>query len=387
MVILFWVCVVFIAYIYAGYPLLACWKARKEKPRLQDEQRQPSVSILVAAHNEVEVIESTILNKIDLDYPADLIEILVVSDASDDGTDERVAALAERLESVGSPVRLRLFRQSPRQGKTAGLNLLATRAEGEILVFTDANSLFNREALRTLLRNFADPAVGYVTGKMVYVNEDGSLIGDGCSAYMRYENRLRFWETRSGSVVGGHGGIDAMRRSLYRPLQPDQLPDFVQPLGVVERGFRVVFEPEAMVHESTLHHTDHEWPMRKRVALRALWGIADMRHLLNPFRYGYFSIQLVSHKLLRYLAFIPLLTILPVTLSLQGEGLVYRIAGLCEALFLLLALLGYRRQEQRGVPALYSLPYYFVLLNAASLVAFVAFLTGQRKATWQPRKG
>src|SRR6185295_8707456 len=129
--------------------------------------------------------------------------------------------------------------------KTSGLNLAMSHANGEIIVFADANSMYRPDAIRMLVRNFADPAVGYVTGRMLYVNPDQSLVGDGCSAYMRYENRLRAIETRIGSIVGVDGGIDAVRKALYRPMSADQLPDFVLPLAVVEQGSRVVFEPEA----------------------------------------------------------------------------------------------------------------------------------------------
>ena len=136
-----------------------------------------------------------------------------------------------------------LIRQEPRAGKTLALNLAVGRAKGEIIVFSDANSSYSPDALRCLVENFNDPEVGYVTGKMIYTNPDGSPVGDGCTAYMKYENFLRTLETRIGSMVGVDGGIDAVRKSLYRPMNPDQLPDFVLPLRVVEQGFRVVYEP------------------------------------------------------------------------------------------------------------------------------------------------
>ncbi len=173
--------------------------------------------------------------------------MIVISDASDDGTDEIVGRVASE-----HPGRVRLLRQEPREGKTAALNLAVPQARGEIVVFADANSIYGPDALRRLARNFADPAVGYVTGKMVYVNPDGSLVGDGCSAYMKLENWLRAQETRIGSVVGVDGGVDAVRRRLYRPMRADQLPDFVLPLAVVEQGARVVYEPDALLTEHAL---------------------------------------------------------------------------------------------------------------------------------------
>src|SRR5690606_14809748 len=246
--------------------------------------------ILIAAFNEEQDIEHTLRNKIELDYPKDLLEILVVSDESVDQTD----AIVERI-AAEAPIPIRLIRQVPRQGKTSGLNLIAPQATGEILVFSDANSIYAPDALRKLVRNFADATVGYVTGKMVYTNPDGSMIGDGCSAYMKYENWLREKETSIGSVVGVDGGIDAIRASLFRILNPDQLPDFVQPLQVVEQGYRVVYEPEALLKELALDNSDREYRMRVRVSLRALCALHDMKQSLNPGRYGIFSLQPVSH--------------------------------------------------------------------------------------------
>jgi len=172
--------------------------------------------------------------------------------------------------------------------------------------FADANSLYRPDAIAKLVRNFADPQVGYVTGSMRYVSADGSMVGDGCSAYMRYENALRLAETRLGSIVGVDGGVDAIRRNLYQPMRADQLPDFVAPLSVAEQGFRVIYEPDAVLTEETLSVQSQEYRMRVRVALRAFWALWDKRTLLNPFRFGLYAWQLWSHKLLRYLSFVPL---------------------------------------------------------------------------------
>ncbi|TFG48181.1 MAG: glycosyltransferase, partial [Gemmatimonadales bacterium] len=187
----------------------------------KDPACQPRVTIIIAAFNEAEHIEATVRNKLAQDYPRDLLQILVVSDGSTDGTDEIVERIA------AEETQLRLLKQTPRQGKTVAINGAVAEATGEILVFSDANSMYRPDALRMLMRNFADPEVGYVTGQMLYTNADGSLVGDGCTAYMRYENALRAIETRLGSVVGVDGAIDSVRRSLYRPMRPDQLPDFV----------------------------------------------------------------------------------------------------------------------------------------------------------------
>ena len=270
------------------------------------------------------------INKLNQAYPPERLDVLVVSDGSTDGTDAIVQSIATNAAG-----RVKLLRQEPRQGKTAAINLAMTQATGDIVVFADANSIYAPSAVRSLASNFADPSVGYVTGRMIYTNPTDSGIGKGSGKYMSYENLLRALETKLGSIVGVDGGIDAIRRTLYVPMRPDQLPDFVQPLGIIEQRKRVVYEPDALVHEQALSSPTDEFRMRVRVSLRALWALYDKRELLNPFRYGLFAWQLLSHKLLRYLAFIPLLGLIVFNSLIAGEHLFYacffalQLVGLC----------------------------------------------------------
>lgn len=380
-VVVFWVSALWVVHVYVGYPVLLALLAPLGRSVRRDDGHQPRVSILIAAYNEAAVIEATLRNKLAQDWPSDRLEILVVSDASDDGTDTVVERLAGE-----SPVPIRLVRQTPRQGKTAGLNRLVPQATGDVLCFSDANSEWAPDALGHLARNFADPTVGYVTGKMVYTSPDGSLVGDGCSAYMRYENVLRALETRVGSVVGVDGGIDAMRRKLYRPMRPDQLPDFVQPLRVVEQGYRVVYEPRALLREPALAEAEDELRMRVRVTLRALWALQDMRHLFDPIRRPVFAFQLASHKLLRYLAFVPLALLLLTSAVLVPHPF-FTLAFVGQLAFHGLALFGRRLGGDLAESPLVGLPYYFGLINWACVVAFGAWLRGERKVVWNPRGG
>ncbi len=380
----FWASFALLFYIYFGYPLAVKALAMlKPNSIAANDDYLPKVSILIAAYNEAKDIEATLRNKLALDYPQEKLEVLVISDESEDGTDrivEEVAAAAD--------IPIRLFRQVPRQGKTAGLNTLVPKANGDILLFSDANSQWDTQAVRKLCRNFADPEVGYVTGKMVYVHADGSMVGDGCSAYMKYENWLRDQETRIGSIVGVDGGIDAMRKELYQPLRADQLPDFVQPLKVVDQGYRVVYEPEALLKEEALSDGGSEFSMRVRVSLRALWALKDMKHLMNPAGDPIFAWQLISHKLLRYAAFAPIVTLALAAIYLAPEKGFYALAATGYAFFLYLAWSGHKKEKEgQALSTLYALPYYFMLLNLASLQAFVAFSKGEKKVIWNPRKG
>ncbi|MBW2608020.1 MAG: glycosyltransferase, partial [Deltaproteobacteria bacterium] len=192
-----------IFYVYAGYPLFIGLIALLKNKKVDKKDYEPNVTILIAAYNEADNIEATIKNKLVLDYPKDKLEIIVISDGSTDGTDEIVKKY--HLQGV------KLLRQEPRAGKTSALNRAVPDATGEILVFSDANSIYAPDSLRKLMQNFHDSEVGYATGKMVYTNPEGSTTGDGCTAYMKYEYFLRRVETKAGSIVGVDGGIDAVR--------------------------------------------------------------------------------------------------------------------------------------------------------------------------------
>ena len=375
----FWLAVGAVAYIYAGYPLVVYLGARLRRRVITKAAQEPSVSILIAAHNEVACIERTLDNILALDYNREKLQVIVVSDGSTDGTDEVVRGYSD--------FGVVLLRQEPRNGKTAALNAAVAHATGEILVFSDANSLYDLSALKHLAGNFSDPAVGYVTGKLGYRNSDGSLTGDGCSMYMRYENFIRVCESEVGSLVGVNGGIDAVRRRLYTEMNPDDLPDLVLPLRVVAAGYRVIYDPAALLTEDANNNPSDEYRMRVRVSLRAIWTLSDMREMLNIRRHGFYAVQLLSHKALRYLAFAFIGCAFVTAAMLWNVGWIYKVAVITQLAFGLLALLGFIA-ERRGVRTrALSVPYYFALVNMASLQAFVKFACRQRHRVWSPRLG
>lgn len=379
MIGLYFTSIVILFYIYLGYPLLIFFMSHFYKREVRKGPLEPSVSILISAYNEARCIRSTIENKLSLEYPADKIEIIVVSDGSDDGTDEIVKSISDK--------RIKFIRQNPRKGKTSALNHAVAAASGEILVFSDANSIYEPGSLRYLLENFADPSVGYVTGKMIYVNTEVNIVGDGCSAYMKYENLLRELETRIGSIVGVDGGIDACRKSLYWEMRSDQLPDFVLPLKVVEQGHRVVFEPRALLEEETLKSPGDENRMRVRVSLRALWALFDMRTLLNPLRHGVFSFQLFSHKVLRYLGILFVFTFYTSNIFIIPRSLIYKLTFVFQNMMVFSALAAYFIEKRGKLSGPLYIPYYFYLVNLAAGRALVKFLRGEKQVVWTPRKG
>jgi cellulose synthase/poly-beta-1,6-N-acetylglucosamine synthase-like glycosyltransferase len=380
--IAFWTCLAWVVYVYAGYPLLAFIVARLFRRELRQAEFEPSVTVLIAAFNEEREIEATILNKLSQDYPADRLSVVVVSDGSTDRTDAIVQDLAARFGD-----RCRLLRQEPRQGKTQALNMAIASVQSEIVVFSDANSMYAPDALRRLVATFSDPSVGYVTGRMVYTNPGGTGVGEGSGAYMRYENWLRGVESRLNSVVGVDGGIDAVRRSLYVPMRPDQLPDFVLPLNVVEQGRRVVYQENAVLYEPALASADAEMQMRIRVSLRALWALWEKSALLNPFRFPVFAWQLLSHKVLRYTAFVPLIGALLFNMSLAAGSALYSFLLIAQVSLYILAFAGHMLKRSSAAVSKLLIPYYFVILNLACLIAFWKFINGQKVVVWRPRMG
>jgi cellulose synthase/poly-beta-1,6-N-acetylglucosamine synthase-like glycosyltransferase len=380
MELIFWTSLLLILYIYFGYPLVVNLVGLfRALPVRRHADHLPIVTVLIAAFNEEDVIEATVRNKLAQDYPADRLDILVVSDGSSDRTDGIVKEIADP--------RVRLLRQEPRAGKTSALNLAVPEAQGEIIVFSDANSLYASDALRQLVANFADPEVGYVTGKMLYANPDGSITGEGCSTYMKYENALRVAETRIGSVVGVDGGIDAVRRELYVPMNSDQLPDFILPLHVVKQGYRVVYEPRAILWESSLKEAGDEYQMRVRVSLRAFWALFDMRGLLLFKQNPLFAWQLWSHKVLRYLCFIFLTASLLSSFLLLDQGLFFFLFFFLQAGAYIGALVMPSLERKGFKFNILIFIHYFALLNLASAHAFGKFISGRKQVVWTPRKG
>jgi cellulose synthase/poly-beta-1,6-N-acetylglucosamine synthase-like glycosyltransferase len=364
-------------YIYLGYPVLVLLLSKLKRNQVNKGTYEPNVTILIAAYNEERYIENTIKNKLELNYPKEKLGIIVISDGSTDRTDDIVGKYLNHG--------VRLLRQEPRAGKTSALNLGVKRAGGEILVFSDANSIYDQNALDFLVRNFNDPDVGYVTGKMIYTNPDGTVIGDGCSAYMKYENYLRKLETKVGSIVGVDGGVDAVRKSLYQLMNPDQLPDFVLPLRVIEQGYRVVYEPQAILKEPSLKSAQDEYKMRVRVSLRALWALWDMKHLLNLRKYGQFAWELFSHKLLRYFGFLFLFALYISNIFLLKDSFNSKIIFILQNIFYLSASLSFVLDRLGQKLIYFYISYYFTILNLASAHAFFKFAFGKKQTIWTPR--
>jgi glycosyltransferase involved in cell wall biosynthesis len=378
MQLVFWILLGAVAWTYVGYPLLLLALARVRRRPLQTGALEPTVSVVISAYNEEKAIRRKLENTLALDYPAEKLEVIVASDCSTDRTHDIVGELEPR------GVRLAVLPE--RAGKTAAQNLAASLARGEILIFTDATTEFNRDTVRGLVAAFADPRVGCVGAELEYVSEGGSAVGQGGGLYWRYEKRVKELEAQVSTLIGVSGCLYAVRASAYRPIDPDLISDFVIAGDVYQRGFITVYGGGTVSSEKTHEETGKEFEMRVRVIVRTINALVRRARMLNPLRYGFFSFQLWSHKVLRYLVPELLLGILLSGLYLALSDLpaapLYRGFVIAQLALYLCAAVGWVRQRLGLRLPLVHVPFYFVVVNLAALWALVLYLRGERKVTW-----
>jgi cellulose synthase/poly-beta-1,6-N-acetylglucosamine synthase-like glycosyltransferase len=332
--------------------------------------------LIIPAYNEELVIAQKLENSLALRYPAGRLEILVVSDGSADRTAEIVRGYADRG--------IRLLDLPENVGKAAAENKAVERVRGDILLFSDANVSLNPDAARTMVRHFADEKVGCVVGKVTYVNEDETGVSEGEGFYWRYELYLRQQESRAGNMVAGSGPIMAFRRALFEPLDPGISEDFVLPMQAAIKGYRTVYEPEAVSSERLFQVSTRDmFKTRVRTTTLDTRSLYLCRALLNPFRYPLYAWGLWSHKLLRWLVPIFLLILLALNVALLGRPF-YRLALALQGIGYLAALVGYLWQQRGKPPRILSVPLSFGLANASVLVGVIRFVTGKRSGRWRP---
>jgi cellulose synthase/poly-beta-1,6-N-acetylglucosamine synthase-like glycosyltransferase len=370
------ICLSAILYTYLGYPALLFLVGSLFRRRNPDPGYYPSISILIAAYNEAGNIGRKLEQTLALDYPAGKVEIIVLSDCSTDATDEVVKSFRDR--------RVRLVRMKTRRGKTSAQNVGVKIARGEIIVFSDATTIYHPQALRYLAANYRDKRVGAVTGRNHYFDlEENSPTGLGSAAFWSYENIIKAMQSRILTLSGCVGCIYSVRKSLYTKLRDDIISDLVQPLWVIQKGYRVVFESRAWAYEQTTSSANHEFWMRVRVITRGMRGILSVPELLKPWKYGWISFQLFSHKIMRwimpfFLIGALLCSMLANPASLWAESLLK-----LQLTFYLVALVSIRLPLYKVWKVL-GIPLYFCTLNTAALVAFVELLRGHKYVIWDP---
>jgi cellulose synthase/poly-beta-1,6-N-acetylglucosamine synthase-like glycosyltransferase len=373
----FWGSVAAIGWTYVGFPLVLALRRPLPPPRRTPGTPPPRVSYVIVVHNEREVIEAKLTNVEALDYPRDRLEVIVASDGSDDGTDECVARHA-------GPTRIQLL-SLPRVGKNAALDAAVEATTGEILAFSDADSMLEPGALRALVAPFQDPSVGGVGGDYRY-EEDTA----GGASERRYWSLDRVWKTlesRSGSVTSATGQIYAIRRAVFDRVPDGVTDDFFVSTGAIAAGLRLVFEPGAVAHGPVAETTEAEYRRKLRLMTRGFASVHARRQLLDPRRTGFYAIQLATHKIARRLVGLPLIGLAVSAPLLAGVHPFYALAALGQAGLYGLAVAGFvLRTSPAGRHTLLALPLFFVMANWAGLRAGWDFLRGRRHRVWVPQR-
>ncbi|MCE2449178.1 MAG: glycosyltransferase family 2 protein [Candidatus Latescibacteria bacterium] len=378
LVAIFWVALFLVVYTYLIYPaLLWLLAAGRKMPEYAPLSEWPTASLIIAAHNEEAVLRAKLENALAMDYPAERLDIIVVSDASTDGTDRIAAEFAARG--------VRLHRQEVRGGKTEAQNAGVRLARGQFVAFSDANSMYAPSALKRLLAPFADERIGCVCGELQYANPDEQGAGKGEGLYWRYEQFLKRRESLLSSALGANGAIYALRRELFVELRGDIISDFVAPLHAWRRGFRIAYEPTAVATEYSSGRFGDEFRRRRRIVSRSLYGLWTEVGVLNPFAHLFFAFQMFSHKLLRWLVPVWLLMVLVVNIPLAASGY-YGLLLALQVAFYGLAALGLLLPEWFGRYWLFYVPAYFTATNWGTLLGLLSFLMGRRHRVWQPAR-
>jgi hypothetical protein len=364
---LFWACLILIAYVYVGYPALA-WFAARVRPQAwkRDEEYLPSLTLVISAHNEAGILPAKLENTLALDYPRERLQVLVVSDGSDDGTADIVAKLP----------RIEICETGERVGKSESINRAWPRVEGRVVVFSDANVMYEDDALRKFVRNFSDPRVGCVCGELRY-RDASTPSSRGESLYWLYESRLREWEGRRGALLSPNGALFAVRRELFRPLSPRAANDFQTAEDVAEQGAWVVYDRGARACEGSVSTHREEFLRKARIVAGCAEVAFRRMGRMRPAR----TLRMLSHKILRWLVPLLLGGMLAGSAVLAPARPEWAFALGVQALFYGCALLGMLPGFRR-VPFFY-LPLYFVVVNAASAVGLWRFATRTQKPAWE----
>jgi cellulose synthase/poly-beta-1,6-N-acetylglucosamine synthase-like glycosyltransferase len=374
--LLFWMSAAALFYTYAGYPLLLVFMSRLRPRLVHRADSTPSVTIIIAAYNEEHALAAKLEDTLALDYPQGALEVIVTSDCSSDRTDEIAREFAPRG--------VRLHHQPERLGKTAAQNAAVELALGEIIVFSDATTFYQRDVLRTLMPNFADPTVGCVTGQVVYTDSAKSTVGHGTRSYWNYEFFLKKHESSVCSLIGVCGCLYAVRRSAYVPLYHEACSDFVIATKMVEQGLRAIYEPAAVCSEETNIQANKELSARVRIMTQTFADLWRNRRMLNPLTSGFYAVQLLSHKVMRYLVPLFLIASFFASTALASRSIVFAVILAGQISFYGAAGLAGLLERSGLHSRLLAIPQYFVLGNIASLIAFFHFLRGERYARWEP---
>lgn len=389
MVILFWVCAFIIFYTFIGYGLLlfliikvkSIFYKKKQGIINNSENYQPTCSIIIAAYNEELFIRDKILNTLSQNYPSHLSKILIVTDGSTDKTNQ----IIEEYPLV------KLFHSPVRNGKIDAINRIIPFVDSEIIVLTDANTFLNEGAITKICQHYLDPNIGGVAGeKRIFVNKNADVTESGESFYWKYESKLKQWDSELNTTIGAAGELFSIRTKLYQSVPKNIiLDDFMISMKIVQKGYKIIYEPEAYAIETASSNIKEELKRKIRIAAGGIQSIIKLKHLLNPFKYPLLSFQFFSHRVLRWSItpfFLITIFIVNISLYLQYDYLIYKIFLFLQISFYSLAALGYIAEKGQINLKVTYIPYYFCIMNYAVILGIYKFIRGQQNSLWEKAK-
>lgn len=385
MIITLWISLFIAFYTFVGYGFLLYFiikikRAIKGKPIIPivSDDDLPTCTLVVAAYNEEHFISQKIANSLQLNYPAGKLKFVFVTDGSSDRT----------AEIIGEYPQIQLLHRPERAGKIAAVHHAMEYVDTEVVVFTDANTFLNPEAITRICRHYSDKTVGAVAGEkrvQIDANADASAAGEGF--YWKYESALKKWDSELYSVVGAAGELFSVRRNLYQDVPADTvLDDFMISMLIAAQGYRIIYEPEAYALETASENVSEELKRKIRIAAGGIQSILRLKSLLLPFKFPVLSFQYVSHRVLRWTVtpfFLILAFIANFALAFGGKGWFYELLFAGQVLFYLLAILGFIMEKRHiRIKALF-IPYYFCVMNYAVLAGIIRYFTTKQSSVWE----
>lgn len=389
--ILFWVLVFVVFYAYIGYGILLYILVKlkrllgKSKPYSENQDYEPEVTLFVTAFNEKDFVAMKVQNSRELNYPAEKLKFVWVTDGSDDGTPDLLRAYGD----------IQVYHKEERNGKIAAMNRGFKFVETPIVMFSDANTLLGKESVRIIVDLFRNPKVGCVSGeKRIFKKEADAAAGAGEGLYWKYESTLKKWDAELYSVVGAAGELFAVRTELFNEVEKDTLlDDFIISLRIAMKGYTIQYNPDAYAIETASANVKEELKRKIRISAGGIQSIVRLRQLLNFFKYGTLSFQYISHRVLRWsLAPLALLLLIPLNLwiSVKSGGPLsldfYSILFWLQVLFYLASLVGWFLENRKIKVKLLFVPYYFFIMNLSVFLGFKRYIKGQQSVKWERAK-
>ncbi len=379
--ILFWTFIVIIFYAYFGYGILLYGLVKikeflTKKYTIINPRFEPTVTFIVPCYNEIDILESKVLNTLQLDYPKEKLQVLFITDGSADGSQIMLEQFTD-IEVLHDPIR---------RGKSAAENRSVAHAQGEIIIFSDANTVLPSNTIKNMVRHYINPEIGAVSGeKRISQGEKENAAGAGEGFYWKYESMLKRFDARLHTVVGAAGELFSFRKHLFHPLEEDTiLDDFVLSLRITQAGYRVMYDPTATATETASANSHEELKRKIRICAGGWQAMSRLGSLFNFFKHPILTFQYVSHRVLRWtLAPLFLLCLLPINIYLAAQNPSYLSILYAHIIFYVLAWIGFILEKKEIKIKAFFIPYYFTMMNYAAIAGFLRFTNGKQSSVWE----